>query len=196
LVVFQKTAALPGDPWSVVAQSDGVAMKLQQDANGASWEQQVDVDMSTPGRYAIRLEAEPALDIVPRELASTVSNRKRYDAPIRMILSAIDASGTPQWAEASGWRTERPEWVATPGLADGIVTVGPASASTSSEIMPDKRAKPEIGLTVSQPLRQETDELLRATGRTASQATRSWMRGQGAAQTRAMFQKIDAPSGY
>ncbi len=196
LVVFQKTSALPGDPWSVVAQSDGVAMKLQQDANGASWEQQVDVDMSTPGRYAIRLEAEPALDIVPRELASTVSNRKRYNAPIRMILSAIDASGTPQWAEASGWRTERPEWVATPGLADGIVTVGPASASTSSEIMPDKRAKPEIGLTVSQPLRQETDELLRATGRTASQATRSWMRGQGAAQTRAMFQKIDAPSGY
>ena len=196
LVVFQPVTALSGDPWSVVAQSDGVALKLQQDANGASWEQQVDVDMSAPGRYAIRLEADPAQDVVPRELASTSSYRKRYEAPVRMILSAIDATGTPQWAEASGWRPERPEWVATPGLADGIITVGPASALAASDILPDMKAKPEIGLAGPQPLRQETDELLRAMGRTASQATRSWMRGQGAAQTRAMFQKIDAQSGY
>jgi hypothetical protein len=66
----------------------------------------------------------------------------------------------------------------------------------ASDILPDMKAKPEIGLAGPQPLRQETDELLRAMGRTASQATRSWMRGQGAAQTRAMFQKIDAQSGY
>lgn len=196
LVVFQPTAALPGDPWSVVAQADGVALKLQQDANGASWEQQVDVDLSTPGRYAIRLEADPARDVVPRELASTPSNRRRYNAPVRMILSALDATGTPQWAEASGWRPERPEWVAAPGLADGIITVGPASAMAFSDILPGLRVKPEVGLAGSQPLRQESDDLLRATGRTAMQATRSWLQGLGAAETRSMFQKIDAPSGY
>lgn len=196
VVVYQDANARPGDPWVIVGQGDGLALKIQQDASGASWEQQVDVVMDKAGRYAVRLEADPAPDVVPRELASMPASRRRHTASVRMLLASLEESGTPQWASASGWLPERPEWVAMPGLAGGCVTVGPSPATRVSDLMLGLPCKPEIGIEGDLPIRSDSEKLFNKAGKTAAEALLWWGRGQSIDQTRARFRRIALGPGY
>ncbi len=189
VVVYQAEGARPGDPWVVVGQGDGLSLKLQQDASGASWEQQVDVVMEKAGRYAVRLEADPAKDVVPRELASIPASRRRHVASVRMLLTAVEGVGAPQWAFSSGWLPERPEWVGAPGLAGGTLTVGPAPSIPFSDLTMGLLCKPEVGLEGNLPIRSDSERLFEKAGVTATEALRLWNRGQGVDQTRARFQR-------
>lgn len=193
VVVYQDLGARPGDPWEVIGQGDGWALKLQQDGAGATWEQQVDVLVGKPGKYAVRLEADPAKDVVPRELASIPASGRRHAADVRMLLSPVEGAGWPEWVQASAWLPERPAWVATPGLAGGCLTVGPASGTTTLELAPGMRCKPEIGIGGLIPNRVETERMHKLAGETALEALGSWVRGLGIEQTRARFQRV-APS--
>jgi len=196
VVVYQSADATSGDPWTILGQGDGVALKLQQDPSGASWEQQVDIVIDKPGKYAVRLEADPALDVVPREVGSIPASRRRSAAQVRMILSRLEGDGHPRWAQASGWLPELPEWVAMPGMAGGTVTVGPIPAVASSDLMPGLLCKPEQGVEGTLPLRGDHPLIFKKAATTVGEAIRAWSAGQAVDRTRARFQKAGEQAGY
>ena len=96
VVLFQpdpQGSKLPADYLEVVARSVGPPLRLEKTANSGIYEQTVLLDVSRPGRYAVRIEGKAPDGIQPRGVPTIPAARRTYELTPRLFVETLDGPG-------------------------------------------------------------------------------------------------------
>jgi hypothetical protein len=83
---------LPADDMEVVARSDGVPLRLDNQPSGAAYEQTVELTVDNPGRYALRVEGRVPASIRPPNEPTLPSLQKTWELRPRIFVRVLDDS--------------------------------------------------------------------------------------------------------
>jgi hypothetical protein len=83
----------PSDDLEVVAQSVGLPQRLDASPSAATYEITLDVQVKTPGRYAVRIEGRAPESIYPPGDVTLPAQRKHAELRVRLFVTPLDASG-------------------------------------------------------------------------------------------------------
>jgi hypothetical protein len=135
-------AKLPADEMELVARSQGLPLRIENLPDSTTYEQVVEFSVSTPGRFALRVEGQVHPGIRPASTPTIPGIERSWELRSRIFVEAADESsrltGRPIWLDyATDLGT-----IGVPGDAHGLVTVGAA----------DNAGKPEVFSSPGPPL--------------------------------------------
>jgi hypothetical protein len=84
---------LPADSLEVVARSVGPALRLEKTTNSAIYEQTVLVDVSRPGRYAVRIEGKVPDGVLPKGVPTIPAARRTFELTPRLFVETLAGPG-------------------------------------------------------------------------------------------------------
>ena len=126
---------LPADDFDVIAYSDGLPQRLDNQPNTATYEQTVEFTADPAGRYAVRVEGRAPTGIRPPEVPSLADQQTSWELRPRLFVDTIDprsrAAGRPvfrDYVTALGS-------IGIPSDAHGVIAVG--AAGLSGKLEPD-----------------------------------------------------------
>jgi hypothetical protein len=128
------------DEFDLVARSTGLPQRLNSDPASATYEQDVEFVVETPGRYALRLEGVKAPGNQPLEVPAVPAMQQAWDLWPRIFVETLDESsrlaGRALWGD---YATDRGT-LGTPADARVLITVG--AANLSGQPLPVSTAGP------------------------------------------------------
>ena len=147
LLVVRKTGGDEGDTvWTPVGIADGTGLKILQDSQSATWEQELTVKFTEPGEYALRIEGTPPADTAPASLASSRASRFQPKTKVRILSRTLEGNRQGSLALRGIDLPENPDWLAVPSQARRVVTVSSRLGLPRNLIEPDRRNKPEVAV--------------------------------------------------
>jgi hypothetical protein len=130
----------PADDFRVVAESAGPPQRLSNSLSGATYEQVVELTVTRPGRYGVRVEGRAPESIHPPGEARLPALKKTAEMRLRLFVRTLEGAGR---GVLTDFATPEGE-VGMPADSRRVITVGAAGPSGKAE--PFSAGGPPFGL--------------------------------------------------
>jgi hypothetical protein len=142
---------LPADDLEVVARSDGVPFRLDNQPTSAAYEQTVEFAVPSPGRYALRVEGRVPATIRPASTPTLPAAQTNWELRPRLFVRLLDESvRSPGRVLLADYATAQGN-AGVPADAHAVLSVGALNNSGRPE------AYSSIGSAFNQALRSRPD---------------------------------------
>ncbi len=136
---------LPADDMEMVVRSEGLAQRIQNQANAATYEHTVEFAVDSPGRYAVRVEGRVSPGTKPADAPTLPALQRNWELKPRIFVEVVDEAsrliGRPVFLDY----LSNEGTLGVPSDAHGVITVGAA----------DSTGKPEVYSALGPPLNLE-----------------------------------------
>jgi hypothetical protein len=139
---------LPTDDFELIARSQGLPQRLDNQPDSAVYEQTVEFSVDPAGHYALRVEGAAPRGTRPADVPSLPGVESNWELRPRIFVDAADPAsrlaGRPVFED---WRTDAGT-IGTPGDAHQVITVGAADFAGKPETSSASGPPAGLGLMV------------------------------------------------